>query len=65
MVFGLLLLDIFGGLVLIVMLLLDMFMFIIEGGGLSLVEWCMLLDWIICLVLCMIFGVVDFNVFGG
>lgn len=60
-----LLLIVVGGLVFIIMLLGEMFMFMVEGDGYFLVEWCCVLDWVICLVLCIVVGVVDVNVFGG
>ncbi len=57
--------DVSGGLAPIATPLSDMFMFTIEGGGLSLVERRTLLDWTIRPALRTIPGVADLNALGG
>ncbi len=57
--------DVGGGLAPISTPLSDMFMFTIEGGGLSLTERRTLLDWTIRPALRTIAGVADVNVLGG
>lgn len=57
--------DVDGGLAPIATPLSDMFMFTIEGGGLSLAERRTLLDWTIRPALRTIPGVADLNVLGG
>ena len=57
--------DVSGGLAPIATPLSDMFMFTIEGGGLSLAERRTLLDWTIRPALRTIPGVADLNVLGG
>jgi cobalt-zinc-cadmium resistance protein CzcA len=57
--------DITGGMAPITTPLGEMFMFTVEGGGLSLAERRSLLDWVIRPVLRTVPGVADVNVLGG